>query len=404
MGWRKGERGQSESAFFPPENRIDRKHPKPRKCIPMSTGKISPISLLSALALVLTSTQAFAGASNKSGNPFGNGTFFGNDGTFSAVLRGKNMTGVTQFSTYSSGKITTGFNSITNAATADTAANIPGSVSVYLNGVSYVGIASGVLDPSAQTISAVFSSFSVRSATNFGVNQNLTNNTLANTSTNSGAAGSTNATSTLSSSLLTTNLSTNANITNYLVNTPTNITNTVSISNNTTNITTTNLFNQFYAFTNIGSNIAGTTITTNAVITNITATNTNLITTFTTTTNWTPFYTNTFIGVSSNNTNNSSVTNSITATNSAQTNNLNSLVISTNGSSISYTAGFSQSILGGAFTANFQNKYPNQTFYGDGSVTTPQAVVNGTNTSIVADTVTFNVNGVRVSSSSSTYY
>ncbi len=364
----------------------------------MSTGKISPISLLSALALVLTSTQAFAGASNKSGNPFGNGTFFGNDGSFSAVLRGKNMTGVTQFSTYSSGKITTGFNSITNAATADTAANIPGSVSVYLNGVSYVGIASGVLDPSAQTISAVFSSFSVRSATNFGVNQSLTNNTLANISTNTGAAGTTNATSSLSTSLLTTNLSTNANLTNYVVNTLTNI-----FTNGAGSVIS-NTFNNFYPFTNFGPNIAGTTITTNAVITNITATNTNLITTFTTTTNFTPFFTNSFAGVSSNNTNNSTLTNAITSTNSSQTNNLNSLVISTNGSSISYTAGFSQSILGGAFTANFQNKYPNQTFYGDGSVTTPQAVVNGTNTSIVADTVSFNVNGVRVSSSSSTYY
>ncbi len=292
----------------------------------MSTGKISPISLLSALALVLTSTQAFAGASNKSGNPFGNGTFFGNDGTFSAVLRGKNMTGVTQFSTYSSGKITTGFNSITNAATADTAANIPGSVSVYLNGVSYVGIASGVQDPSAGTITAVFSSFSVRSATNFAVNQSLTNNTLTNISTNDGLVSTSN------------NSFSNNNITIQ------------------TNLSTTNLNTSPFS----------------ATLTNIVSTNRG--------------------------------TNSLVSTNITTTNNINSLVISTNGASVSYTAGFSQSILGGAFTANFQNKYPNQTFYGDGSVTTPQAVVNGTNTSIVADTVTFNVNGVRVSSSSSTYY
>lgn len=289
----------------------------------MSTGKISPISLLSALALVLTSTQAFAGASNKSGNPYGNGTFFGNDGTFSAVLRGKNMTGITQFSTYSSGKITTGLNTITNAATADTAANVPGTVNVYLNGVSYAGIASGVLDPSAGTISAVFSSFSVRSATNFAVNQTLTNNSLTNISTNNGVVSATN-----------------------------------------------------YTFTN-SSNNSGTNITNSppsiTLITNITA---------------------------------ASITNTsvLSNTNTTSTNNINTLVISTNGSSISYTAGFSQSILGGAFTANFQNKYPNQTFYGDGSVTTPQAVVNGTNTSIVADTVSFNVNGVRVSSSSATYY
>ncbi len=377
--------------------------------MPMSTGKISPISLLSALALVLTSTQAFAGASNKSGSPFGNGTFFGNDGTFSAVLRGKNMTGVTQFSTYSSGKITTGLNAITNAATADTAANVPGTVTVYLDGVSYAGIASGVLDPYAQTISAVFSSFSVRSATNFGVNQSLTNNTLANISTNSGTASSltnsTNATSSLVNSLLSTNLATNANLTNYLVNTPTSIvvsstttnvpfTNPVSNPANWTiytNQVSTNLYNQYYAFTNIGPNVVS--VTTNG---------TNLVT------NYTPFYTNSFVGVASNNTNNSTITNLTSntnfSTNSIQTNNVNSLVISTNGNTISYTAGFSQSILGGAFTANFQNKYPNQTFSGDGSVTTPKAVVDGTNSSIVAETVSFSVNGVRVSSSSATYY
>lgn len=150
----------------------------------MSSGKKTPVSLVALFGLLLSVSHAFAGASNKSGNPYGNGTFFGNDGTFSAVLRGVNLTGVTQFSTYSSGNIVSGFNSITNAATADTAANIPGTVSIYLNGVSYMGIASAVLNPSANTIAAVFSSFSLRANTNVSFSSSAVV-TTTNISTNS---------------------------------------------------------------------------------------------------------------------------------------------------------------------------------------------------------------------------
>jgi hypothetical protein len=49
-----------------------------------------------------------AGASNKSGNPFGNGSFFKTTGTFNGVLRGQNIVGVTVFTTGTNTTLTGG--------------------------------------------------------------------------------------------------------------------------------------------------------------------------------------------------------------------------------------------------------------------------------------------------------
>lgn len=62
--------------------------------------KFSPLVVLTGLMVMLTGTSHLqAGSSNKSGNPFGNGTFYNTAGTFTGVLRGVNTVGVTQFST-----------------------------------------------------------------------------------------------------------------------------------------------------------------------------------------------------------------------------------------------------------------------------------------------------------------
>lgn len=82
-----------------------------------------------------------AGASNKNGNPFGNGTFFSDSGTFSAVIRGENaFLGVCQFSTSS-----------TNASTTNS-----GYASIYAGGNQYLGTAIGTINSSAQTISVTY--------------------------------------------------------------------------------------------------------------------------------------------------------------------------------------------------------------------------------------------------------
>jgi hypothetical protein len=50
------------------------------------------LTLLLAAIFFLPSSQLHAGASNKNGSPYGNGSFF-NGGTFSAVIRGQNLSG-----------------------------------------------------------------------------------------------------------------------------------------------------------------------------------------------------------------------------------------------------------------------------------------------------------------------
>lgn len=103
-------------------------------------------SALSALTLSLVSASvSLAGASNKNGNPYGNGTFFSSEGTFSGIMRGQNLTGVTQFSTFGSGSVTTVVNN-----------NIPGITAIYYAGTAYVGSSQSVIDPSSGQISSVF--------------------------------------------------------------------------------------------------------------------------------------------------------------------------------------------------------------------------------------------------------
>ena len=105
------------------------------------------------LALLLTGmifvpiSQLQAGASNKSGNPYGNGSFFPNNGTFSAIERSSNgFLGVLQFSTTST-------NSSPNTVTNNT-----GIATIYANGQQFTGSAFGSLNGS--TIAATYIAFS----------------------------------------------------------------------------------------------------------------------------------------------------------------------------------------------------------------------------------------------------
>jgi hypothetical protein len=137
------------------------------------------IVALFAASVFLSGSQLFAGASNKSGNPFGNGSQYGNDGTFSAIIRGADMTGVTQFSTYGgSGSVTTGLLRNTNVSGTN-AANVPGQASIFLQGQSYRAITTAVIDSAANKISAVFSQIT-------GIPYNTQNGATVLTITNSG--------------------------------------------------------------------------------------------------------------------------------------------------------------------------------------------------------------------------
>jgi len=82
----------------------------------------------------MTDANAFGG---KPGGPFSNGTYFPNDGTFSAVLRSDDLVGTLQFSTSSS--------SVSS-----------GTAVVYDEGTQYIGNSSGVLNPSSNEITVHF--------------------------------------------------------------------------------------------------------------------------------------------------------------------------------------------------------------------------------------------------------
>jgi hypothetical protein len=88
--------------------------------------------------------QLQAGASNKNGNPYGNGTFFPNNGTFSAVERSSNgFLGVLQFSTSSTNS---SVSSLTNT----------GIATIYAEGQQFSGSAFGTINASGQTLAATY--------------------------------------------------------------------------------------------------------------------------------------------------------------------------------------------------------------------------------------------------------
>ena len=99
------------------------------------------ITLLAAFGLILLGfTDLQAGSSNKNGNPYGNGTFFPTAGTFTGVLRGVNIVGVTQFST-----------STNTTLTGSTVVIYDASTGLYNDGLGVYA----TLDPSANSLNAL---------------------------------------------------------------------------------------------------------------------------------------------------------------------------------------------------------------------------------------------------------
>jgi len=119
-------------------------------CIPSSRV------LSAALATFMTAiiaTDLHAGASNKNGNPFGNGSFFSNSGTFSAVVRGANLSGTIYFSTGAD----------SNAASTN---NSGGSSEVVYEGYTYTGNSEGAWNPNSSSISGQLNGGQILSGTN----------------------------------------------------------------------------------------------------------------------------------------------------------------------------------------------------------------------------------------------
>ena len=100
--------------------------------------------LLPALALgfVLFSSTEAPAFGGPPGGPFSNGSYFPHDGTFSAVVRGENLTGTVQFSTTS--------------GAGQTGAGSTGVSTIFYDGDTYLGNSQGSYNPEASTMTVNF--------------------------------------------------------------------------------------------------------------------------------------------------------------------------------------------------------------------------------------------------------
>ena len=109
------------------------------------TSILAPLLIASLVAMLqFTSApeaRAFGGAP---GGPFSNGSYFPNDGTFSAVVRGENLSGTVQFSTTS--------------GSGETGVGSTGVSTIYYDGDTYFGNAQGAYNPQASTMAVTFQS------------------------------------------------------------------------------------------------------------------------------------------------------------------------------------------------------------------------------------------------------
>jgi hypothetical protein len=116
-------------------NRMLAFHPKRNRILKGAWG------VLLIFALIPLGTPIY-GSAGSNGNPFSNGTFFPSAGTFQAIMRGKNLTGVATFSTVGAGDEIT--------------ASGGGIFSVFFNGITYVGNVNSAIDVNSGQIAATF--------------------------------------------------------------------------------------------------------------------------------------------------------------------------------------------------------------------------------------------------------
>jgi hypothetical protein len=126
----------------------------------MSPRPFSLLLLIAAGFSLFTQGEIRAGASNKNGNPFGNGTFFQTTGTFSAVIRGQNLSGTMLFSSGVPGAA--GGGGTNSTASGSTGASLSSGSTASLSGssgscvISYLGSSDGATQPGESTPPGVY--------------------------------------------------------------------------------------------------------------------------------------------------------------------------------------------------------------------------------------------------------
>lgn len=132
-----------------------------------------------------TEAPAFGGPP---GGPFGPGSYFPNDGTFSAVVRGENLTGTLQFSTTQGAGPTPSSVSQSGNTTITTSGlggvGSTGVATIYFDGDTYMGNSQGALNGQASTMTVNFQAgVQGQGQGNITVSQTTTNAITGNTTT-----------------------------------------------------------------------------------------------------------------------------------------------------------------------------------------------------------------------------
>jgi hypothetical protein len=117
------------------------------------TSTFAPLLIGSLVAMLqLTSAPEALAFGGPVGGPFSNGSFFPNDGTFSAVVRGENLSGTVQFST----TVGAGTSAVAGAGGATAGSGSTGVATIYYDGDTYFGNSQGAYNPQASTMAVTF--------------------------------------------------------------------------------------------------------------------------------------------------------------------------------------------------------------------------------------------------------
>jgi hypothetical protein len=124
----------------------------------MKLTLLLPALVLGLIISTSSETLAFGGPP---GGPFSNGSYFPTDGTFSAVVRGENLTGTLQFSTTSGAGTSTqalvgGGEGGTFLADTGRGLGSTGVATIYFDGDTYLGNSQGSLNAQASTMTVNF--------------------------------------------------------------------------------------------------------------------------------------------------------------------------------------------------------------------------------------------------------
>jgi hypothetical protein len=126
--------------------------------------KLSRSLLLSVIGLgiLLSNSDEALAFGGPPGGPFSNGSYFSNNGTFSAVVRGENLTGTLQFSTTDGAGAPLQFEVVdpqTGLPTlqdTNTGRGSSGVATIYYDGDSFSGNSQGSLNSEASTMTVMF--------------------------------------------------------------------------------------------------------------------------------------------------------------------------------------------------------------------------------------------------------